>query len=183
MFFNKGKITNTKPRQKRTFAFTDKECRNMTLPEGIGQEMYTDELCPNLTLVLSKNGNHSYTFRRHDGCKTIGAVWAVTVKEAREIANNIRENYPEFKKERKDIKMPMFAYFKIAGKYPHQPNGTEIIISDENASLKQKIKELQEEIARLNRVVAVYSARLDSIADYARSPLPTDNEEKCDWLD
>ena len=179
MFFNKNK-NERKSRLNRSFKFTDKECREMCLDEGEIQRGFSDELCTNLFLIASSTGNHTYNFRSGKASKTIGSVFAVSVKEAREIVNNIKDNLPEFLAERDNIKMPMSAYFKKYGMYPHKPKGTEVIISDENASLKKKIKNLEEEVARLNRIIAVYNARLDSIADYARSPLPTDDEKVID---
>lgn len=180
MFFKKNK-NERKSRLNRAFKFTDKECREMCLDEGEIQRGFSDELCPNLYLIASSTGNHTFSFRSgKGGSKAIGSVFAVSVKEAREIVNNIKDNLPEFLAERNNIKMPMSAYFKKYGMYPHKPKGTEVIISDENASLKKKIKDLEEEVARLNRMIAVYNARLDSIADYARSPLPTDDEKVID---
>jgi predicted RNase H-like nuclease (RuvC/YqgF family) len=59
--------------------------------------------------------------------------------------NNINENKEEFESEVSNIKLPLAAYFKKFGRFPHQPKGTEVIISNENASLKEKIKDLQAE--------------------------------------
>ena len=42
-------------------------------------------------------------------------------------------------------------------------NGTEIILSKENASLKEKIKDLQKEIERLREDNIIISSRLQTI--------------------
>lgn len=96
-------------------------------------------------MSVSKSGNHSFMYQGTIASKVIGSVYQMTVKEAREIVNNINQNRDEFMREFPNIKLPLVAYFQKYGKFPHKPNGTEVVISNENASLKEKIKDLQAE--------------------------------------
>lgn len=149
MFFNGNKLTARKPRENRKYEFTDKLCREFDAEEHDGITTISDKLCKNLRMYVSQNNNHSFAYQGLETAKVIGSVYQMTVKEAREIVNNINENKEEFKREVSKIKLPLAAYFKKFGKFPHQPKGTEVIISNENASLKEKIKDLQTENAVL----------------------------------
>lgn len=145
MFFNGNKLTDRKPKENRKYEFTDKLCREFDYEEHDGITTISDKLCKNLRMYVSQNNNHSFAYQGSEAAKVIGSVYQMTVKEAREIVNNINENKEEFKREVSNIKLPLAAYFKKFGKFPHQPKGTEVIISNENASLKEKIKDLQAE--------------------------------------
>ena len=149
MFFNKGKLTNHAPKTNCTYEFTDNFCRNVDPKDYEGIKTLSDKLCKNLRLVISLYGNHSYHYKAQGVCKVIGSVYQISIKDARKIAQNINENKEEFKKEAPKIKMPLYIYFQKFGEYPHQPKGTEVVISNENSSLKEKIKELQTENAVL----------------------------------
>ena len=119
LFFNsnKGKLTTRKPRGSRSFAFTDKDVREMNYdPEA---RSYSDKLCPGLRIIVSPCGNHAYIYKNPQGSKVIGDIYSIDVKQAREIVNNIKENMPEFLSEYKSIKMNLFGYFQKYGPYPH----------------------------------------------------------------
>jgi FtsZ-binding cell division protein ZapB len=145
MFFNRNKITERAPKGKCSYEFTDKFCRNLNPEDYEGNKTISDKLCRNLRLVISSYTNHSYIYKAQGVCKVIGNVYQISIKDARKIAQNINENKEEFKKEAPKIKIPLYAYFQKFGEYPHQTKGTEVIISEENISLKEKIKDLQTE--------------------------------------
>lgn len=185
MFFNKGKITERKSRESRSFEFTDKACREYDASNDYEGATCSDKLCKNLRMYVSRQGNHTFFFQDMQASRTIGSVYMVTVKEAREIVNNIRENKEEFYKEVPTITIPLAAYIRKYGKYPHKPQGTDVIISDENLSLKQKIKDLQVEIDSLQKQVEdlqekniSLSSRLSTIgklANYDETDLEMDD--------
>lgn len=170
MFFNKNKLTKRAPNAKCSFEFTDNFCRNVDPEDYEGSKVLSDKLCKNLRLIISPYSNHSYCYKAQGVCKVIGSVYQISIKDARKIAQNINENKEEFKREAPKIKMPLYAYFQKLGEYPHQPKGTEVIISDENASLKEKIKDLQTEneslkaeIKKLSEENRKYYSRLITI--------------------
>jgi hypothetical protein len=170
MFFNKKKITERAPRGNCSFEFTDKFCRNIKPEDYEGSKTLSDKLCKNLRLSISSIGNHSYSYQSEKISKVIGSVYQISIKDARKIAQNLNENKDEFLKAAKSIKLSMYAYFQKFGAYPHKPKGTEVIISDENVSLKEKIKELQAEnenllslVKTLKEVNTQLVSRMDSI--------------------
>lgn len=170
MFFNRNKITERTPKAKCSFEFTDKFCRNINPEDYEGSKTLSDKLCKNLRLTISHIGNHSYSYQSEQISKVIGSVYQISIKDARKIAQNLNENKEEFKKEYKSIKLSMYAYFQKFGMYPHKPKGTEVIISDENVSLKEKIKKLQAENESLSSLVKTLKevntqlvSRMDSI--------------------
>lgn len=134
MFFNGKKLTERKPRENRKVEFTDKFCRNYVMEDFKEGTVLTDALCKNLTMYVSRYGNHTYGFTSTKVSRNIGSVHTITIKEAREIAHNIHANLEEFIKEAPSIKVPLAFYFKKYGMFPHQPKSTEAIISDENSS-------------------------------------------------
>lgn len=160
MFFNKRK------NECRTFVFTDKDIRSGNF-DSKECGTYSDKLCKGLRLSVSEYGNHSYMYQTtHQGkciSKVIGNIFGVTIKEARDIVNNIRENKAEFIEELPNIKLSLSAYFSKYGKFPHKVAGTETILSDENSSLKQKIKDLEKEIDGLRDMNVKLVARLDTV--------------------
>lgn len=149
MFFNRNKITEHTPKGKCSYEFTDKFCRNIDPADYEGSKTLSDKLCKNLRLTISHVGNHSYSYQSEKISKVIGSVYQISIKDARRIAQNLNENKEEFLKDAPNIKLSMYAYFQKFGEYPHQPKGTEVVISKENSSLKEKIKELQTENAVL----------------------------------
>jgi hypothetical protein len=149
MFFNKNKITERTPKGKCSYEFTDKFCRNIDAEDYEGSKTLSDKLCKNLRLTISHVGNHSYSYQSEKISKVIGSVYQISIKDARRIAQNLNENKEEFLKDAPNIKLSMYAYFQKFGEYPHHPKGTEVVISKENSSLKEKIKELQTENAVL----------------------------------
>lgn len=170
MFFNKNKITERAPKTNCTYEFTDNFCRNVDPEDYEGIKTLSDKLCKNLRLVISLYGNHSYHYKAQGVYKVIGSVYQISIKDARKIAQNINENKEEFKREAPKIKIPLYAYFQKFGEYPHQPKGTEVIISEENISLKEKIKNLQDEneslkaeIKKLSEENRKYHSRLITI--------------------
>lgn len=177
MFFNGKKLTNRKPKESRKVEFTDNFCRNYFMEDFREGTQLSDSLCKNLTMYVSKYGNHTYNFTSCKCARTIGSVHTMTAKEAREIVNNIRENIDEFLQEVPSIKIPLVFYFKKFGKFPHKPQGTEVIISDENSSLKKKIKDLESEVGRLNGICNWYSKRLLEIEKLAGDIFPTEDEK------
>lgn len=163
MFFNGKKLTERKPRENRKVEFTDKFCRNYVMEDFKEGTVLTDALCKNLTMYVSRYGNHTYGFTSTKVSRNIGSVHTITIKEAREIAHNIHANLEEFIKEAPSIKVPLAFYFKKYGMFPHQPKSTEAIISDENSSLKNKIKDLQKEIEELQDINIRLKSRLDTV--------------------
>lgn len=170
MFFNRNKITERSPKAKCSFEFTDKFCRNVDPADYEGNKTLSDKLCKNLRLTISHVGNHSYSYQSEKISKVIGNVYQISIKDARRIAQNLNENKEEFLKDSPNIKLPLYAYFQKFGEYPHQPKGTEVIISNENASLKDKIKKLQAENESLSSLVKTLKdvntqlvSRMDSI--------------------
>lgn len=148
MFF-KNKETKQTQKNRHVYELTDEFCRNLDANDYEGSKTITDKLCRNLRVAVSSRGNHSYIYLSSKGNKVIGNVYQITIKDARRIAHNINEYKDEFIRELPNIKLPLFAYFQKFGEFPHKPKGTEVIISDENFSLKEKIKELQTENAVL----------------------------------
>lgn len=144
-------MSERRPYESKKFAFTDKECREMELDGNSNPNTYTDSLCKNLKLFIYDTGYNSYVFHNKYGSKVIGSVFSISIKEAREIVKNIKDNLEEYKQELPNIKTDLFTYLKRNGFFPHQPKGTKVIISDENASLKQKIKDLQAEVEELKQ--------------------------------
>lgn len=179
MFFNsnKGKLTTRKPKESRKFEFTDNFCRKYEMEDWRDGTILTDSLCKNLTMYISQYGNHTYNFTSSKGSRVIGSVHTVTVKEARDIVHNIQENLDEFLQELPTIKTPLVFYFRKYGMFPHTPHSTEVIISDENASLKKKIKDLEKEIERLNGICNWYSKQLLKIEKLAGDIFPTEDEK------
>ncbi len=129
--------------EKRAFGFTDKDCREVQQDENGKFTSYTDSFCEHLKLVASKYGNHTYNYYDSNVAKSIGSVFNVSVKEAREIVHNIRDNYEEFLRVRSEIKGPLSIYFKKYGPFPHEAKGTEE--SSEVQELKKQLKEVIEE--------------------------------------
>lgn len=175
MFFNGKKLTQRKPKESRSFMFTDKDVREYEY--DLDATTYSDKGCRGLRISVSQNGNHNFIFQDLKVCKTIGSIYSVSVKQAREIVQNIKDNYPEFLEERPNINLNLFAYFQKYGNYPHKHEGTKVILSDENSSLKKKIKILQEEIDRLQDVNTALKARLNTISHLSTMPVEeTENE-------
>ena len=167
MFFNGKKLTTNKPKESRKVEFTDKLCRNYVPAEFKKGIRISDSLCKNLNMLISEFGNHTYHISCGPCDRTIGSVHTTSLKEAREIVINIRENLDEFLKEAPTIKVPLVLYFKTYGKFPHPPKGTETILSDENSSLKQKIKDLQKEVENLSDENIRLRSRLSTISRVA----------------
>lgn len=186
MWFNGKSLSERRPYESRKFAFTDKECREMESDGTSNPNTYTDSLCKNLKLFIYDTGYNSYVFHNKYGTKVIGSVFSISIKEAREIVKNIKDNMEEYKQELPNIKTDLFTYLKRNGFFPHQPKGTEAIISDENASLKQKIKDLQAEneslkaeIQKISEENRKYHSRLMTIKKVV-SEVYEDNTETVD---
>lgn len=156
MFFNGKKLTTRKPNEKRSFVFTDKEVRS--LPTDL-KVAYSDEHCPGLRVMASSCGNHSYIYKAAEGSKVIGNIYSISLKQAREIVNNIKENRDEYLSECKSIKMNLFGYFQKFGPYPHKKlERTDV--EDNTKELKNLVEQLrlsnhalEEENKRLNDMV------------------------------
>ena len=167
MFFNGTKLTNRKLTESRKTQFSDNFCRSY-MPEEFKKGMrISDSLCKNLNMLVSEFGNHSYHISCGKYDRVIGNVHTTSLKEAREIVQNIRENLHDFYEEAPTIKIPLVLYFKKYGKFPHKPKGTETILSDENSSLKQKIKDLEKEIENLTDTNTELRSRLATISNLA----------------
>ena len=147
LFFNekKEKVTEHKPNEKRSFAFTDKEVRNLPCDLKVA---YSDTLCPGLRVMVSHCGNHSYIYKAAEGSKVIGSIYSISLKQAREIVNNIRENRDEYLSEFKNIKMHLFGYFQKFGPYPHEKLD-KADIEDDQKGLKDYIETLRAENDKL----------------------------------
>lgn len=140
----------------RKFVFTDKECRELQFDDRVKNTTYTDSLCRCLRIMVSKYGNHSYMYQKFKGSKVIGNVFAVTVKEAREIVKNIEENYDEYIQVAPTIKMPLSAYFKKYGAFPHKE--VEEVHSD---SYEARIESMQQDIDILTKQIKVLNDEND----------------------
>ena len=141
-FFNKKqkKYTN------RKFFFTEDAVKKLGADDEMRQVSYTDSGCKCLQVLVSET-DLSYIFMNGRISKVIGNIYNVSLKDARAIVNNIRDNYEEFMKSKPARCCSLSVDFKKNGFYPRkkveEPKGTAMILSDENASLKEKIKELQ----------------------------------------
>ena len=140
--------------QKRAFPFTDKDCREVQQDESQKFTSYGDSLCQHLKLVASKYGNHTYNYCDAKICKSIGSVFTVSVKEARDIVHNIRDNYEEFLRVRSEIKCPLSIYFKKYGFFPHEAK-----VAEENKEVQELKKQLKEVIEERDS----YRAKLRAI--------------------
>lgn len=162
MFFKK----RIAPRNTYTFEFTNDIVRELTTDKTI--ETYHDKVCRHLDCVVGKSGRISYSYHNGKIIKTIGSAFVLDIKEVRDIVKNIDDNLAEFKKTNIPLRYLLIDYFRKEGFFPH---GTETILSDENASLKEKIKDLQKEVESLQDEVIRLQSRLDTIgnlADYSK---------------
>lgn len=151
----------------KKFAFTEKEIKEKC--QLFVQDTFSDTLCKGLRLVTFETGMGSYVLYLYSPgsqrvvAKVIGSVYRVSLETARKIANNVKDNYAEFLKTPKQNRRTLFEDFEKNGYYPRKIKGTEVILSDENGSLKQKIKELEGEVSRLQEENIVLKSRLDTI--------------------
>lgn len=141
----------------RAFSFTEEKVKEVCkLKAGI---WYSDAICKGLRVQTLLHGNGSYVYQSQGKCKTIGNVHRMSLEQARDIAFNITANIVEFLS--LDIKDKYLVEdFEKNGFLPRKKiefNGTEIIISNENASLKEKIKDLQAENESLKAEIQTLS--------------------------
>lgn len=144
---------------KNSFDF-QQENLQLIISKGKYPSRYSDIKCAGLRLLLNAKGSVGYYFTSTINGKAygkaIGSVYSTTVEEARKIVQNIKDNLDEFYstkiKERYLVdNFAKYGYFPRKKSTPVK--GTETILSDENASLKEKIKDLQAEIEKLSQEI------------------------------
>ena len=139
----------------KTLMFTNKLVRELYQSEGVGE--WRDAACSHLTVKTTPIGYSNFYYNNcSDGNKKIiGSVYKVSVEKAREIVNNIDENYEEFLETPVPSRHDLFNDFETNGYYPRantvEANGTNEILLLENQSLKEKLKELTDENHELDR--------------------------------
>lgn len=163
-------FTRKRKYNDRKFFFTEELIKNLKVDEDRRQVSFTDTGCKCLQVLVSETDT-SYAFVNGKISKIIGNVYNVSLKEARAIVNNIRDNYDEFSKNIPPRCCSLSVDFKKNGFYPRkkveEANGTATILSDENASLKEKIKELEAEIESLRDINIRLGSRLQTIRKLA----------------
>lgn len=157
--------------QDRKFAFTEKSVKEIC--EGESDISYTDTICKGLKLISGSRGNGGYHFQYFNpetgsmSMKVIGNIFRVPLEQARAIVRNIQSNFNEFINNPLDRCDTLAADFTKNGYYPRKKaeslQGTETILSDENASLKRKIKELEQEKEELQNTIVRLRGRMDTI--------------------
>lgn len=152
----------------KTIMFTNKLVRELYQSEGVGE--WRDAACSHLTVKTTPIGYSNFYYNNcSDGNKKIiGNVFKVSLEKAREIVNNIDENYQEFLETPVPLRHDLFNDFETNGYYPRaktiEVNSTNEILLIENQSLKEKVKELTDE----NHELARKYRELDKIfTDYA----------------
>ena len=164
--------------EKKNLILTEEIVKKLEREEGRPTTTYSDALCRGLRVYVGKGTNSSYCFQNTKVCKTIGNIYNVSLKEAREIVFNIKENLDEFYKNVPERCCDLYIDFKKNGFYPRKKvedfHGTETVLSQENASLKEKIKDLeqerenlQKEIEDLQKSVTILGSRLATISHLA----------------
>lgn len=139
----------------KTIMFTNKLVRELYQSEGVVE--WRDAACSHLTVKTTPIGYSNFYYNNcSDGNKKIiGSVYKVSVEKAREIVNNIDENYEEFLETPVPSRHDLFNDFETNGYYPRantvEANGTNEILLLENQSLKEKLKELTDENHELDR--------------------------------
>lgn len=144
----KGSMKNLDTR----FVFTDK--KNKELSE---RGDYFDAVCPYLMIRVSSFTSSYYYVSSHFK-KLIGSVFEVQLDDARKITRNITENIDVVIKTNIPSKMGLYKYIKQNGYFTSKKtksspevevHGTSTILAQENSSLKQKLKELEDENRKL----------------------------------
>ena len=147
------------------FTFTNKIVREL---RDCGY--FYDAICPHLTVRVSRTGS-SYYFFSQEFKKLIGNVYEVTIENARQIAQNINENFGEALNTKFPKRINLARDFAENGYFPRKKiessadTGTNKILSAENVALKEKIKELTEENNCLGRQVNLLRDMINKIED------------------
>lgn len=147
------------------FTFTNKNVRELRMCG-----YFYDAVCPHLTVKVLKSGS-SYFFISQQLKKLIGNVYEVTVDDARQIAQNINENFGEALNTEFPNRINLARDFAENGYLPRKKiesspdTGTNKILSAENTALKEKIKELTEENNCLGRQVSLLRDMVNKIED------------------
>lgn len=145
IFFNsnKEKLTTRKPKEDRSFIFSDKNVREYDYDVDAGT--YSDKICKGLKISVSRNGNHSFFYNGPEHSKVIGSIYNTSVDKAREICKNIKEHEDEFNAEFDTIKLNLYGYFQKFGPYPHN-----VVIEDvTEESMEKQIETLKKQIETL----------------------------------
>lgn len=164
-------FTKKQKRTGRKILFTEELVKILKKDENSPRQFsYTDAGCKCLQLLVSDTDS-SYIFMNGKVSKVIGNVYNVPLKKARAIVNNIRDNYKEFYQNIPPRCSSLSVDFRKNGFFPRkkveEANGTATILSDENASLKEKIKELEAEIESLRDINIRLGSRLQTIRKLA----------------
>lgn len=135
---------------KNRFMFTNKTIRELTYGGTGMADVYYDAGCPHLAVYVFPSRS-SYYLTIKGRLLLVGNVYEITVEDARAIVRNIMDNEAEFKRTKLTPKVGLHRDFKQNGFFPRNKEfkGTEVVLSNENGSLKQKIAELIEENNKL----------------------------------
>lgn len=149
LFFNsnKQKLTTRKPRECRSFVFTDKDIREYDYDISAGT--YSDKICRGLKISVSRNGNHTFFYQNQKHSKVIGSIYNISVDKAREICNNINENEEEFNTEYDNIKINLYGYFQKYGPFPHHQLYLDALLEPEEEDPQKKIIALNKQVDTL----------------------------------
>lgn len=138
MFSNGKKLTKRKPKESRSFIFTDKDVREYDY--DLNAFTYSDKLYKGLRVSVSKYGNHSFIYQNCEHTKVIGSIYNISVDKAREIAKNLREYKDEYNADFDKITMSLYAWFQKYGPYPHKLEEPETV--DDTEELRKQIETL-----------------------------------------
>ncbi len=143
-------------KQPKKFEFTDYNVKKINCPRDVSMLVFKDTVKPHLALVAYRDTNNiMFAHMFKNKLKMIGMIDEMSVEEARKITKNIDENYEEFSLTLIPHKTSIKDDIKVNGFFPRNGvfKGTETVLSDENASLKEKIKELNNEIDELKKSI------------------------------
>lgn len=141
-------------KQSKKFEFTDYNVKKLNRPKDVSMVVYTDTVAPHLVCVVYRDSKHKIFCHLYGRkMKMIARTDDISVEEARKITRNIDENYEEFCNTPIQARVSVFEDMKANGFFPRKRKGTEVILSDENQSLKEKINELNGEIASLKEMI------------------------------
>lgn len=181
LFFNsnKEKLTIRKPKEDRSFIFTDKSVREYDY--AMDARTYSDKICKGLKLSASCNGNHNFFYCGSQHLKVIGSIYNIGVDKAREICNNIKEHEDEFNAEFDNIKLNLYGYFQKYGPYPHKK--IETVTEDTEEDVQEQIKSLQKQVetlTALNNHLYAENDWLWKLMDKIRESVPERKENEDD---
>lgn len=159
-------------KQAKKFEFTDVNIKKLNRPKDVSMVVYSDTVAPRLVCVVYRDVKHKiYAHLYNKKMKMIARTDEISVEDARSIAYNINENYDEFLNTHIAARESVAEDIKQHGFFPRNKRGTEVILSDENSSLKDKIKELSETVRQLQKENLEMKELLNEINHARRSYL------------